>query len=451
MSLSLGGRSRAVFISLAALALASATMVPAMAATSGPPAPIDLSNGNQACSTDPSAPVYLFVFGFTGLDLHALSPGTGVPPLVTQQYQVWPVSDPAQTLTFANESVIPGYEYSISVPGSDLADGQTYAWDVQTVTASGTSPWSATCYFTVDDTRPASPPTVTSPNYLPGQVNQGGTPVQLTFGANGVSDVAGYVFSWSNLPVAVGNDPYTTDPSHFVAASTLGGSATVSSIPSGGGPLTLTVASLDRALNESPPTTFEIFVKPNAPTVTQLNPNIQFGDQAQFHVTADPGLEAASPVVSYTVNVQDSIAFQNFTVHASADGTAEFALTINDPTGYIMTVTSTSADGWTSQNFDQFDGADTWPTVSSDVYPEWQFSGGAGIPGTFTFAAPVKGIKSYTYAFSDGTGGTVAANGTGEAQITWTPSQSGPYFLDVYGTTKDGIQLTDYFYNFFVN
>jgi len=63
----------------------------------------------------------------------------------------------------------------------------------------------------------------------------------------------------------------------------------------------------------------------------------------------------------------------------------------------------------------------------------------------------VKGITSYTYAFSDGTGGTVAAKGNGTAQISWTPSQSGFYFLDVYGTTKDGIQLIDYFYVFFVN
>jgi hypothetical protein len=74
-----------------------------------------------------------------------------------------------------------------------------------------------------------------------------------------------------------------------------------------------------------------------------------------------------------------------------------------------------------------------------------------GVPGTFTFAPKVKGITSYTYAFSDGAGGTVAAKGNGTAQITWTPSQSGFYFLDVYGTTKDGIQLTDYFYVFFVN
>ena len=75
-----------------------------------------------------------------------------------------------------------------------------------------------------------------------------------------------------------------------------------------------------------------------------------------------------------------------------------------------MTVTSTSADGWVSQNSFWNYQVDTSPTVSSDVYLENQTSGGAGVPGTFTFAPKVKGITSYTYAFSDGTGGTVAAH-----------------------------------------
>jgi hypothetical protein len=67
---------------------------------------------------------------------------------------------------------------------------------------------------------------------------------------------------------------------------------------------------------------------------------------------------------------------QTFTVKASADGSAEFGVTLDSPDGDSMLVTSTSADGWVSQNF---------------------------------------------------------------------------YFLDVYGTTKDWIQLADYFYVFFVN
>jgi hypothetical protein len=47
------------------------------------------------------------------------------------------------------------------------------------------------CYLNVDNTPPASPPTVTSSNYPAGTVVQGGAPVHVTFGANGVSDVVG--------------------------------------------------------------------------------------------------------------------------------------------------------------------------------------------------------------------------------------------------------------------
>jgi hypothetical protein len=455
---------RTAIISIATLGLALATASPALAATSGPPTPIDLFNGYQACSADVSAPVYLD--SAFSVNLEALSQDTADSPWAPEHFQVYPVSNPAQVITFSNQYALPGIEQSVSVPGSDLADGQTYAWQVQTVAASGTSAWSAPCYFTVDNTRPSAAPTVTSSNYPQGQRDQPGAPIQVTLGANGVSDVAGYVFSWvGDFPVVgttIGPDgiPEPTDPwatsnpvtgsAGFVRASSLGGPATVGLVPpQNTGFLILTVASLDRAYNESPPTTYEIFTKPDAPTITWLNPNIKFAGNGEFHITANPALEAASPVVSYTVQVYGGTG-KTSTVKASGDGSAEVGVTLDGSFGDFMVVTSTSADGWVSENTFWNYAVDTSPTVSSDVYPENQTSGGAGIPGTFTFAPKVKGITSYTYSFSDGTSGTVAAR-NGTAQVTWTPQQSGFYFLDVYGTTKDGIQLSDYFYVFFVN
>jgi hypothetical protein len=281
-----------------------------------------------------------------------------------------------------------------------------------------------------------------------------------------VNDVAGYIFSWvGSLPTVVTEigphgipqptDPWTpgnpiTASAGFVQASSLGGPATVSLVPpQNTGFLILTVASMDRAYNESPTTTYEIFTKPDAPTITWLNPNIKFAGNGEFHITANPALQAASPVVSYSVQFYGGTD-KFFTAKASADGSAEIGLTLDGSFGDFMVVTSTSADGWTSENTFWNYAVDTSPTVSSDVYPENQTSGGAGIPGTFTFAPKVKGVTSYTYSFSDGTSGTVNAPG-GTAQVTWTPQQSGFYFLDVSGTTKSGIQLSDYFYVFFVN
>ena len=54
---------------------------------------------------------------------------------------------------------------------------------------------------------------------------------------------------------------------------------------------------------------------------------------------------------------------------------------LDSPYGDFMVVTSTSADGWVSQNSFWNYQVDTSPTVSSDVYLENQTSGGAGVPG----------------------------------------------------------------------
>lgn len=457
---------RIALIPIAVLGLALATTAPALAGTSGPPTPIDLFNAFQACSTDPGSPVYVDARGFGGLDLEALSPDTADSPNITEQFQVYPVSDPSQVVTFTNQFALPGIEQSVSVPSSDLTDGQTYAWQVQTVAASGTSPLSAPCYITIDDTSPSSAPTVSSSNYPSGQFNQGGAPIQITFGANGVSDVAGYVFSWDGVLPVIGTpigphgipqptSPWTTanpvtGSSGFVQASSVGGSASFGMIPSTDtGFLVLTVASLDRAFNESQPTTFFIFVKRDAPTVIQLAPNPQFGQNAQFRLTPDPGIEAASPVVSYNVAIGDQ---QPFTVKASANGTAEFGATLNSPFGAnVIFVSSQSADGWVSQNQIWNDQLNTTPAVTSNIYLGSGAGGGPGVPDTFTFDLKIKGIASFTYGFSDGTTGTVKADGSGLAQITWTPQQSGFYIFEVYATTKSGEDLLPYFNVFTVN
>ena len=466
--MSLGGRSRAVLIGAASLGLALAAAAPATAATTGPPTPIDLFNGLLSCSTTVASPTYVSavagVQGQQGVILEGLSQDTNAAdsPFITEQFQVWPVSDPTQTTTLSNTTVLPGFEGTATMPAADLTDGQTYAWQVQAVGASGTSAVTAPCYFAVDNTAPGNPPTITSANYPQGQVDQGGAPVQVTLGANGVSDVQGYVFTWTQpLPVALlaGIGAYGIpqpvdnydDTSHFALASTLGGSATVDLIPPpGSGPMTLTVASLDRALNESPVATYSFDVAPAAPAIKQLDPHPKFDQKTEFLITANPGLQAASPAVTYTVQFTGQTQ-QTFTVKASASGKAEVSATLDGITGDVMTVSSTSADGWVSDKAFWSINFDTTPTVSSSVYLENESSGGVGIPGTFTFAPKVAHVASYTYSFNFGTPVTVKAGGNGVAQISFTPDQSGFYDLNVYATTKNGLELESYDYDFTVN
>ncbi|MEY9967569.1 hypothetical protein ABIA33_005642 [Streptacidiphilus sp. MAP12-16] len=463
MKTSLGARTRVAFASIAAISLALLLATPASAATGTPTTPTELFNADQACSTDASAPLY--VAGRGGLVVEGI-PGDSDSSVteLSVQYQIWPLSDPTKIATASNQYALAGNESSANLGGGFLTDGQSYAWQARTVDASGAaSAWSAPCYVADDDTAPAAAPTVSSVNYPSGQSNQGGAPIKITLDANGTSDVRGFVYSWvGSLPVAgvasIGEhgipqfqDPYS-DPKYFARADALGGSTTVSLVPpQASGFLVLTVASLDRAFNESPTTRFYIQVKFDGPTVTQLSHPKEFGKPTTFEFTPDPGVEAVSPVVSYTV-VHLGQNQTTTTVKASAQGTAKLKITLDGIYGDTLQVSSTSADGWVTQaNWWTGGEADTTPTVSSDVYAENGTSGGVGVPGTFTFAPKFKGVASYTYTFSDGTTGTVKAKGQGSAHISWTPSQGGWYDLNVYATTESGIQLAAYDYYFTVN
>ncbi|MFE1316470.1 hypothetical protein [Kitasatospora phosalacinea] len=465
MNRTTAARARAAFAPVAAAGLALlAVVAPAHAATGTPLVPTDLYNDYRACSTDPAAPLY--VTGRAGLTVEGI-PGNSDPGAmwITAQYRAWPLSDPAALVTAERPYSFPGSEAVATLGGygAPLRDGETYAWQARSVDpdSGAASDWTAPCYVTTDDTFPDAEPTVSSSNYPSGQLNQGGAPIELTLGANGVDDVAGYAFTWEGaFPIAGGatigdrgiptyHDPYTTSPAYFARADSLGGSTTVRLVPpQDTGYLVLRVKSLDRSFNASQPTTYYIAVKQNAPTVTQVSNSPQYGKEATLKITPDPGLQAASPVVSYSVrhlgrNWTDTV------VPASASGIAELKVALDDPDGDSLLVTSTSADGWVSQqNWWRIDGADSAPTVTSATYPENGTGGSAGVPGTFTLTPKVKGLVSYTYSVNWGQPVTVPAGPRGEAQIDWTPPASGWYALDVQGVTKDGARTgtTSYYF-----
>jgi hypothetical protein len=462
--MSFGARPRTVLASLGTLGLVlTGAVSPASAADGTPTTPTQLFNGYRHCSTDADRPSYRWAGdGLVVEGIPGVTDTTGN-SLVGVRYQAWPVTDPTRITTVTRDRVRPGFEAPATLPASALADGQTYAWQAQTMVGDAVSDWSAPCYVTIDNTRPANAPTITSPNYPSDVWIEGGEPVEFTLSAGGVDDVEGFEFAWQQDLSAIGTsigdygipqpvDPYS-DTKHFKRADALGGSATLSLVPpTGSGPMTLWVRSLDRAYNGSAITSYTIRVNSTAPTVTPAVPAPEFGEPTEFTLRPDPELQAKSPVVSYSVRTNGGQNDRTFEVAAGADGTATVELALDGIYGENLQVTSKSANGWVSDAAWWSINYDTTPTVASDAYPENGSGGGVGVPGTFTFTPKVKDVVSYTYTFNNGEPEvTVPADADHTASIDWTPVSDGWYDLTVYATTRSGIQLAPYDYFFTVN
>ncbi|MGW6296814.1 hypothetical protein [Streptomyces sp. NPDC055058] len=460
-----GARPRTVLASLgAALGLTLAGVaIPAHAVEETPAPPTHLFNGKRHCETDADRPSYLWareglvVEGIPGVTENTGGARVGV------RYQVWPVADPSEVTTVTRDHATPRFEAPATLPAGALADGQSYAWQAQTVVGEVVSDWSAPCYVTIDNSRPANAPAITSSNYAAETWNEGGEPVEFTLSANGATDVEGFVFSWqSTLPVigtSIGDygipqpvDPYT-DTKHRVRADTLGGSATLTLVPpTGSGPMTLWVRSLDRAYNGSEIARYDFNVRSTAPSISPAVPEPEFGQPTEFTLRPDPELQAKSPVVGYSVTTVGGQSDRTFDITARSDGTATVELALDGLYGENLQVSSKSANGWISDKTWWGISYDTTPTVSSDTYPENGSGGGVGVPGTFTFAPKVKDVVSYTYTFDGGDPEvTVPADPDHRASIDWTPTTDGWHYLTVYATTRSGLQLAPYDYFFTVN
>ncbi|MYS53343.1 hypothetical protein GTW46_25310, partial [Streptomyces sp. SID6013] len=130
-----GARPRTVLASLgAALGLTLAGVaIPAHAVDGTLTPPTHLFNGYRHCATDAERPSYrwagegLVVEGIPGV------PENTGGARVSVRYQVWPVADPSEITTVTRDYATPGFEAPATLPASALADGQSYAWQAQTV------------------------------------------------------------------------------------------------------------------------------------------------------------------------------------------------------------------------------------------------------------------------------------------------------------------------------
>ena len=397
-----------------------------------PTTPTALKAGSNDCSISASAPDHLNTLQPA---LEASTTDVDQNSQIKGDFAIWPVGHPDQRTTFSS-AFGPGPRIATTVPVGVLSDGGSYAWQVQADDGIGTSDWSQTCYFDADVTPPAAPG-VNSPNYPAGDtLDPAGAPMTFYFTPSGADDVVKYGYGFAG------------DPGNVFVSADADGAATVTLNPPNWGTINLTVASYDRAGNQSRPTTYRFFLQATGPIVTH-DANAEVG--APFHFSMTPNPNAPQPVDSYQVRVNDG---DWTTVTADANGNASSSYTPGQGMNLQIDIRSHSANGWLSDPNTINETVTVPPTqIASSDYPEYPAgpSGGVGITGTFTLTATLPNAASFTYEFDDGDVLTVDADATGHASITYTPDTAGLHILYALETTVDGTVSDAGSYEFLVN
>ncbi|MFS8097330.1 hypothetical protein LFM09_09325 [Lentzea alba] len=180
--------------------------------------------------------------------------------------------------------------------------------------------------------------------------------------------------------------------------------------------------------------------------------NTLFVNQAQPWIDVEPwwgpiGLKrtfTVTPnrenVVSYVYKIADEPEKQ---VPADADGSLTFEYTPEQKGDFPVLVASVNAkgirSGWGESSFLAEAPA---PNVTSAEYPEYGETGAPGLTGTFKFTSQLP-IVTYKYRWNDGPEQT-----TTDAQVQWTPTRPGYYYLSVFGVTASGVETERRSYSF---
>lgn len=124
--------------------------------------------------------------------------------------------------------------------------------------------------------------------------------------------------------------------------------------------MTLWVRSLDRTYNGSEIARYDFNVKSTAPSISPAVTEPEFGQPTEFTLLPDPGLQAKSPVVCYSVTTIGGQNDRTFDITARPDGTATMEFALDGLCGENLQVTSQSANGWVSEG--------AWWGVSYDTH-----------------------------------------------------------------------------------
>ncbi|SEF37671.1 hypothetical protein SAMN05421837_11522 [Amycolatopsis pretoriensis] len=383
-----------------------------------PAAPTALENNDVACTPDAPGrylnPNYRDFTPSVVMSGHFTDPDQG--DELTARYELWPVDRPSAKRQL-DGPVYEGGSGSVLVKSEELTEGTTYAWRVRGDDGTDVSPWSTTCYFTVDRVVPNAP-TVSSDVYrtdVNGEQGDVGVPGHFTFGAGGSDDVVAYEYAISPYGWS---DPKTVAPEHP------GGPVTVTWTPTDSGHTYVYAYAIDRAGNRSSSLSAGFYVHESRPDIWSVQypqgwTNLEGG-------VGIPGVFNFAPVL-----LEDVVEYQyrldnGPTLSAPAGADHKGAATITPQSGgfHDVYVRAKTASGYVGAERGYHFQVDDMPTVTG--------TDGVillGAPHTMTLAPRAAGVTSYDYAFDINAGSagefrSVPAGPDGTATITWTPDRT---------------------------
>ncbi|GAA0479210.1 hypothetical protein Ade02nite_39980 [Paractinoplanes deccanensis] len=226
-------------------------------------APTGLRTAGQACAAEAPGP-YLSPVRLNDAQAVVLTGAVAEAAEGAQaDFQVWDVTKPDERQQWLDGAHVGDQGAYIQLENeSKQLDGVTYAWRVRLLEGSEASPWSDTCYFTVDRTG-GSAPTAGSAVYLDGDdYRRGGIGVPGTFVVTPTTeDVVSYRYRF------YANEASQDAVWEDVKADRLGGPVTLTWAPKTAGGHDLTVYAIDRAGNASEPFSESFDVRDTRPVV----------------------------------------------------------------------------------------------------------------------------------------------------------------------------------------
>lgn len=339
--------------------------------------------------------------------------------------EIWPTDDPS-AVTVLTQGVYPGWGRStfyLHPQHYEVQHDTTYGIRTQIDDGTAVSPWSATCFISIDLVRSA-PPTTSSPEYPDASRPWGdvGAPGTFTFDAQGDTDVVGFL--WGRYSAT-----------EYVAADQPGGTATVTYTPTEAGLQHLYVQSIDRARHGSPTADHYFDVAESRPWITAVNG--LYGPGGPSGGIGVPGnllLEARRDgAIEFEYRLDGG---EPRTVPVDANGQAVVTIVPERGGEHTFSVRSRTAAGvWGATRTHEFE-VDTAPIVLHDWYVT------VGDPTVLTFRPGMPGVVAYEYWHRGPDGDpeiiTVPAGPDGTAQVEIVFTTGLDAYLTVRSRTADG-------------